>query len=330
MADQSAPGISSPGLTQPTSAAAVDTVLSSWAKRFFDWLLLREAWRRADADETAAGPSRIELIKLARDYAAVADVALDFVEGVSLEPVLTLYREAIFLVISKDFAGKRALTAGFETDPQSFLSATSASSPALGQFRHVLAMHAALTCERQARTEQREAAVVTRASVHAGIELAAVSRTQFLRRRRGWRVAAALTIAAGLLAGIIVLAGALFSPTDLARGRPWSTSSSLGDLYSANLLFHTNEEVNPWFEIDLGSPKTVRSLYVKNRADSNKERAVPLVVELATSRSSWVIVARRDEAFDVWNPSFSPTQAQYVRLRVLKRTLFHLERVRVF
>jgi hypothetical protein len=96
------------------------------------------------------------------------------------------------------------------------------------------------------------------------------------------------------------------------------------------MLFHTSEERNPWFEIDLGEIKPVRRLTVKNRADSNGERAVPLIAELSNDRSNWQVVARRDSPFTVWEPSFAPTKARYLRLRVPRLTFLHLEQVKVY
>jgi hypothetical protein len=122
----------------------------------------------------------------------------------------------------------------------------------------------------------------------------------------------------------------LFVPTDLADGRPWRASSALAAAYSAKMLFHTNEEMSPWFEIDLGDAKPVRSLYVKNRADCCQERAIPLAAEVSSDRSNWQQVARTDSPFLLWEPHFRAVDARFVRLRVLRLTSFHLEQVKVF
>lgn len=146
---------------------------------------------------------------------------------------------------------------------------------------------------------------------------------------------AALALFANLPAG-------LFSK-DLAHGKPWRTSSTYvtcaPKLHSCSgmpldIFFHTNEEESPWLEIDLGTPRSISSLRVRNRRDCCPGRAVPLIAELSDTNdagAAWREVARRDEPFDVWEPSLQPAQTgRYVRLRVAKKSLFHLEGVEVY
>ena len=94
---------------------------------------------------------------------------------------------------------------------------------------------------------------------------------------------------------------------DLAKGRPfristpwagWATCVANEDC--GTLMFHTDVDNEPWVEIDLGAPKTVRRVDVVNRAKCCADRALPLAVELSTDQKSWTLVARRDQAFAVW------------------------------
>src|SRR4029078_11522553 len=95
------------------------------------------------------------------------------------------------------------------------------------------------------------------------------------------------------------------------------------------LFVHTEEEAEPRIEMDLGSAHTVSGVFVKNRDDCCRDRAVPLVVELSTDRKTWRLIARRVDAFSTWTESFSSVRARYVRLRVERKSVLHLEKVEV-
>jgi hypothetical protein len=157
-----------------------------------------------------------------------------------------------------------------------------------------------------------------------------------VKRLRG--IGAALILASTL----IVLAGwgavALARPRDLAKGKAWRTSSvgleckpkehKCGKTRT-DIFFHTHNEQEPWFEIDFAEPTTFSSMTVRNRMDMGVARASPLVVEVTDDHVTWREVARRPEPFLTWTPVFPSVTARYLRLRVLKKTWFHLEAVEV-
>jgi hypothetical protein len=163
---------------------------------------------------------------------------------------------------------------------------------------------------------------------------AAETRVRTLSRRRWLRVA--LVVALLAISGVAVYLAS--RPRDLAAGRPWRASSAYPgfvpedkacDGNSTRIFFHTAEESSPWVEIDLGSQKTVSSVEIANRADCCGDRAVPLVVEVGPTPEHFTEVTRRAEPFRVFSTSFEPRQARYVRVRSLKRTFLHLDRVSV-
>jgi hypothetical protein len=318
---------------QPDSAAkspARSPLSPRRVRRFLDWLLLREAVGRARAEEASTPPERAAMLRLARAYADVADTVFDSDNKVPLAPVLSLYRESIFLLLGNDLAGKKSLAVAFETAPQSILVDAARNDASLARLHDVLVLHAALGLADGPTPEYRDVAHVTRTSVRAMLDLADAGSFRQLLRRRHRRAG----FAVGALLAVLVLATSfgvnLFAPQDMAEGQPWRASSTLAAVFTAKVLFHTNEELGPWFEIDLGRAKSVRSLYVRNRADCCQERAVPLVVEVSNDRLNWHMVARRDSLFLIWEPSFPAVEARYVRLRVLRFTSFHLEQVKVF
>lgn len=145
-----------------------------------------------------------------------------------------------------------------------------------------------------------------------------------------------------IIFAVLIFVGPLlletFEPVDLAKGKPWRTSSSMFTCHPDNIecggarttiLFHTQEDAEPWFLIDLGAPTAFRSATVVNRRDDGKERAVPLVLEVSDDEQTWRQVSRRDEVFKVWKPKFDAVTARFVRVRVARRSYLHLEAVRV-
>jgi hypothetical protein len=125
---------------------------------------------------------------------------------------------------------------------------------------------------------------------------------------------------------------------DLAKGKPWHTSSIGIECHpeksdcggvTTDILFHTKLESNPWFEYDFGAPLAFSSLTIRNRSDFGPERAVPLVVEVSNDDKKFQEIARRTETFSTWKPSFPTQHARYLRLRVNRESMLHLEAVMV-
>jgi hypothetical protein len=148
----------------------------------------------------------------------------------------------------------------------------------------------------------------------------------------------------GLVALLSGMAGLSFvrwirEPHDLAAGKPYTLSSKAFDCHPENnecnntptkIAFHTNEEKNPWYQVDLGDPApTYSSLYVRNRTDAALMRAIPLIVEVSDDGKTFREVTRRTDSFVDWEPHFLPQHARYVRLRVDRISTLHLEAVKV-
>jgi hypothetical protein len=56
---------------------------------------------------------------------------------------------------------------------------------------------------------------------------------------------------------------------------------------------------------------------------------VPLIVEVSNDDQNFQEVVRRTEIFWTWRPSFPTQHARYLRLRVPRRSILHLEAVNV-
>lgn len=153
---------------------------------------------------------------------------------------------------------------------------------------------------------------------------AARKRTSKLRAQRWMRILLVLVALGVLAAGV----ARLIRGGDLAASAKLRVSSSLSNCATDpgcyTMLFHTENENNPWVELDLGAPKKIRTIEVINRTDCCSERAVPLVVEGSNDRKLWTPIARRDTEFTTWTATFAPRVVRYVKLSVPRTTPFHL------
>ncbi len=151
-----------------------------------------------------------------------------------------------------------------------------------------------------------------------------VERTLF---QRWWRVS--------LIALVILLAAIgvrkLSLGPNLLADKPFRVSSSWPgcsqDAGCQTVLFHTETELNPWVEFDLGARKTFRRLEVTNRSDCCTDRVVPLVAEISDDRTSWTQLGRRETDFSTWTLTFPPKTARYLKLRIPRHSTLHLKDV---
>lgn len=144
-----------------------------------------------------------------------------------------------------------------------------------------------------------------------------------------------VTIALVVIALVVVASVAVKKAgqgKNLAAGKPWKTSSTYPtcnfDAHECNgsptnVFFHTNEEDNPWWEVNLGAPTQFAHIEIENRSDCCTERVVPLVVEVSDDEKSWREIGRKKDVFSTWTLN-APARATYVRLRVAKRSFLHL------
>ena len=131
---------------------------------------------------------------------------------------------------------------------------------------------------------------------------------------------------------LVLLAGWLAWPyPNLAAKAPYRLSSSehpCKELYSCgNAFFHTTEEDSPWIEYDLGAPTVLHRITILNRSDCCQDRALPLVIELSSDQNQWDEVDRAVSPFATYRASLEGNTARYVRLRVARRSVLHLEKV---
>jgi hypothetical protein len=153
---------------------------------------------------------------------------------------------------------------------------------------------------------------------------------------RAWRLVAVIMTLASVFAAYL----AWQTPRDVLQGRPFRLSSEWAKCDPAHqtcgggttrIFFHTLEETNPFIQYDLGRPVPLTHVAVTNRRDSGlADRAVPLVIETSLDDKTWHVVAKRDYWFEDWLAVFPSTPTRYLRLRVARRSILHLERVRAW
>jgi len=301
--------------------------------RVSEWVLRRDALRTARAAVPARGDRRDRALCQARLLLEVARRVAEPVEGFppgSRAAVrLGLYREAAFWALS-------ASRPDGGDAPSTLAGAWADQDPE--RLRRAASDDAAVDWLRQTLTDRggpdpldvtEEDADRALAFVQALIgEMDAPRRRVAVVLGHRW-----LRIASVALVLLLIIWGfyRLALGSNLLAGRPFHTSSTFlgcsSDPQCQGLLFHTEAELNPWVEFDLGAPKTFHRLEVTNRSDCCAERTIPLVAEASNDRVTWKELARRDTEFSTWTAKFPPRTARYFRLRVARHSTFHLKDV---
>jgi hypothetical protein len=142
-----------------------------------------------------------------------------------------------------------------------------------------------------------------------------------------------VALVVGLVGSAAVGAHVLALGPNLAAGKSYRTSSAWSgcpaDSRCAKLLFHTDNQLEPWAELDLGGPKRFRRIEITNREDCCVERSVPMIVEMSDDEKAWREIARREEEFSTWTIKLPPTTARYLRFKILKQSVLHLHDIAV-
>jgi hypothetical protein len=324
------------------SSATATQSHSADAHSVKEWFWRGQALKgaKAAARRSAVGSERLRRARLAAEFAGrMIDPAEPLYDGSALPLAISLYREAAYWALlaqsdSTDPPPLRDLLAGADTAKSELNEADVALvKDALGEKTFVQ------TADEPDEVLRREA-LACRTFVNGLI------RSQHAADRTVTRVLVQRWLRVGislLVVGVAVFAGvtgvqrAVRGP-DLAAGKAWHASSkaydckpeemSCGGAHTA-ILFHTQEEAQPWVEFDLGAPTKFARVEVENRDDCCQERAVPLVIEVRNDGSEFRAVARTTEVFRNWTATFEAVTARYVRVRVERPSYLHLVGVRV-
>ena len=325
--------------SEPSAEASAPKLPAEPAKprrSLIEWFLRRRALAEAQRAVPELDGAQRERMLRARAALELADRTLDPVDelkaGRGTPLAGMLYREAIYWgLLAQDSAFTAAnLESALSIVPRQLLLDVAGSETLLAELEAAAHKPSAQTwlephAEQQAdaRRLQRFAKALLRRFTDPELKVAR------LLLQRVFRSLLLLGVLVLAVAGIVLSSRSPLGP-DLAANRPWKTSSVLPNSGAPSaVLFHTQEEQDPWLEFDLGKPVEFSRVEVQNRSDCCDERAVPLVIEVSDDGAKWREVARKAELFNLWNADFSKVKARYVRARVLARTFLHLERVSV-
>lgn len=316
-----------------------------------EWLWGGGAMRAARHD--AAGPTEAGL-----GYQREANLCLELARN-ALEPLqplefgpahaaaCELYREAIYWVLRAESAAATSSVPAksfdelWDTmDRAPLLKAAGDSASTLDEIAQALKAKDFVHFAELPPVEARELATTLRHFAETLVDSLNPAQLEVERiwMRRMTRVGALLAVAVVALVASVFALDARERARDVAAGKPWEVSTRWGESCpspeqtcenSPLYFFHTFEENDPWFIVDLKESTRISGVRVENRADCCQERAIPLVIEVSPDRQSWSEVARRTTDFGTWKASFAPVQARYVKLHVPRVTNLHFKRVRV-
>ena len=164
------------------------------------------------------------------------------------------------------------------------------------------------------------------------------------RRAVGWLMFLSFLI--GTSTGSI--AGQIPTTSNLALNRPaqqssrsqWSRADdpqgAVNGLKNGGFGFHTNQEPNPWWQVDLGARHALGEVRIFNRLDCCRERARTIAVLLSDDGRVWRTAYRHDGSIFGSNdgyPLIVPLRgepARYVRLQLAENNWFHLDEVEIY
>ncbi|KAF0097796.1 MAG: FkbM family methyltransferase, partial [bacterium] len=135
---------------------------------------------------------------------------------------------------------------------------------------------------------------------------------------------------------------------NLARGKPASQSSTsewsrrddaqgaVDGVINGSYAFHTSNQANPWWQVDLGGQASIDEVRIFNRLDCCGERARTLQVMLSDDARQWRTVYRHGGGLfggkdgKPLKVTLSGASARYVRLQLNEANWFHLDEVEVY
>ncbi len=292
--------------------------------------------RQAIRDVPSARREQLQRAATARELAARCVDPVDPLRtGPSLPLALSLYREAAYWALAAQHEQAPAdLASAFESTPADVLEFAAGGVEGLKRLQTALVAKSLRETALDQPELQRADAQAAEAFVQALInrQLGAERRVGRALVQRTVRTVLATLLLLGLGLGAVSFLSSLTTKPNLAAGKPWRASSQNPGVPNATrgeYLFHTLDEDEPWFELDLRKPMQFSLVEVLNRRDCCPDRSVPAVIEVSKDRHKWKEVSRRKETFSVWKARFAPVTARYVRVRVMRRSILHLASVAV-
>lgn len=118
--------------------------------------------------------------------------------------------------------------------------------------------------------------------------------------------------------------------------KPNDAQGAVDGVKDGSYGFHTDNEKNPWWQVDLGAAKPITEVRVFNRLDYNPERARTLQVFVSNDGENWTrLFANNGTIFGGADDHplrimLKGSTARFVRLQLAETTYFHLDEVEVY
>jgi hypothetical protein len=329
--------------TSPLAAPSVVNVAPRPQRNgLLNWLLVRRELSQAREDAARFSDEQREYVRRAKLAFELGELALapgNAVRSGSTAPLAAnLFRQSLYwaLLSQKPDAGRPSPESVWASADSATLAQVSRNETELAQVATVIGANFVELANGTPEAQRATADQLRRAANRLVTSSQRVLwRLEWVKMKRVLRIALAVVVCLAPFALAIA-----FWPAkpDLAKGKPWHTSSIGIECHpeksdcggvTTDILFHTKLESNPWFEYDFGAPLAFSSLTIRNRQDFGLERAVPLVVEVSNDDKQFQEIARRIDPFSTWKPSFPTQHARYLRLRTARESMLHLEAIKV-
>jgi hypothetical protein len=124
----------------------------------------------------------------------------------------------------------------------------------------------------------------------------------------------------------------------LPGGHAGNASGATNGRITGGRKFHTQEEQNPWWQVDLGAFVTIREIHVYNTTDHTADRCKNLAISVSIDGEYWAELARTPEGEVIGGKTTAPYKwagpgtawGRYVRVTLLGVGYLHLDQVEVF
>lgn len=134
---------------------------------------------------------------------------------------------------------------------------------------------------------------------------------------------------------------ALNKPAKQSSVSKWSqkndAAGAVNGITNGSFGFHTDKEINPWWQVDLLSVYKLTEVWVYNRIDACPERSRTLRVLLSLDGYEWQLVYANNHNFIFGGIDSQPLRislenipARYVRLQLAEENYLHLDEVEVY
>lgn len=129
------------------------------------------------------------------------------------------------------------------------------------------------------------------------------------------------------------------STTTANWGGNWSSSRGVDGVKNGNIWeggFHTDNEENPWWQVDLGEAYQLREIRIYNRLDCCSERSRTLQVLLSDDAENWRVVYSHDGSVfggadgNYLDIKLDNEMARFVQVQLREKNYLHLDEVEVY